>query len=105
MKNLFNAKALLTTAILLATGSQVWAADASQCAGRSIVFKNTSSNQIWSYHICQGPNGRNGVSNFQLRPNETHQLQVGQYSTYDLGLAGVSDRCPAGRGYVPLESC
>lgn len=64
-----------TTIGLISTlPSQSHAATSWQCSGLTETFVNNCGNKNRQFHICLGPNGKNGQSNFTLRPGYPPRL-------------------------------
>ena len=75
-----------------------------QRAGKAGFYNGCAPPQTVYIHVCQGLNGQNGSSNFQLKPGEIHMMDVNQYSTFSWMCSAngsiASQNCPGTAGYT-----
>ena len=80
--------------------------NASQRAGKAGFYNGCPQPQTVYITVCQGLNGQNGHSNFQLPPGQIHMMDVNQYSTFSFMCSAngsmASQNCPGSAGFALL---
>ena len=90
------------TALWLSIGAAI-AADSSQGPGLAHFFNGCSPPRPVQMHVCLGPNSQNGNVYFVLKPGETHQLHVQQWSTYTYNCDGPAPQRCIPDGWTPYQ--